>query len=163
MNLKTILFAFSTILAGCHFSSNEELKQIAKPDLSALKEFKLKQKGKILYEMYQEYGLTDIEAQLIVVIRPDKAPDFKNRIPVPLLNSATRINTEKFSKMPVFRFEYEEQAMAHIRNTGLIYKPDTSLQFTCRNATYKIIENTSEQIIMVYDKQNNILYIEAKK
>lgn len=166
MKMKTIVnFIIILFLTSCNPKSTEELKVIQNPNLVSVNEFGIDNNGQILFELYQHYGFTDSEEQLIIITRNKAKPD--NLKPFPISDEdrkiAKLINIEKYTSNDSINYKLDINDNADIRNNGYIYNRKENIRITTDNLFYSISRNNRSETLIVYNANSNILLIESKK
>lgn len=87
------------------------------PDNAKMTDFGIKINGQIIYQFYQKYGFTDIEEQLIMVVKPGNIDDVTTDLPFDSLDIKRlgKIDLRKFIKDKPVIFAPEKTLQADIR------------------------------------------------
>jgi len=160
--LKIIIIIF---LTGCTAKSTEELEDIQNPNPVSLTDFGIKTNGLILFQLYQHYGFTDSEEQLILITQTNDKP--KNLKSFPISNEdqtkLNRINTEKFNSTEFIAYKADMNANSDIRNNGYVYNRMKNIRITTNNSFYSISTNNQSETLTLYNTDSKLLFIESKR
>ena len=133
--------------------------------MASLNEFGIDNNGQILFELYQHYGFTDSEEQLIIITRTKAKP--YNLKPFPISDEdrkiAKLINIEKYTSNDSINYKLDINDNADLRNNGYIYNRKDNIRITTDNLFYSISKNNRSETLIVYNANSNILLIESKK
>lgn len=65
---ERVLCLFNRFFPYQSCNSSTQPSVIKNPDYKILKQFKIETTGQVIYQLYQKYGFTDIEEQLVLVL-----------------------------------------------------------------------------------------------
>ena len=161
--LTAIVLTIST--SSCLPPSSIKVKEIQSPETNYIENFNLKFDGEILYQFYQKYGFTDLEEQLILIVKPNSTDLLINELPFNTMefNRLERIQTNYFFNQAFLNLKVKKDAFMDIRIESKEYNPIDTIKFDASKGKYLILTTDSVETLYVWDSNNNYLYIESNK
>jgi hypothetical protein len=165
MKLFDVLMILFFTLQSCIPSSKETIKKLNSIDESLIKKFGLIIEGKTVYQLYQKYGFTDVEARLIMVVIPSKTESYDKFIPLDSLRieNDLKLNIEKFLANDSINFKIERDYQNDIRLESMEFDLNEKKEILLKNCRYLIYKNDSVQTLILFDEMSRQLFIESKK
>ena len=160
-----ILILTLTLTQSCLPPSKDQIQKIETPDKALLSDFGIELSGEIIYQFYQKYGFTDLEEQLILVMKP-RGFDLKmsdQPLNSPEIKSLQKTSIRKFTDNQPIDFTHEKFQQADIRLESKEYDSGQSKSVHFNNRTYRIIQTDSTETIYVLDHQTQLMYVESIK
>ncbi|MEM7655477.1 MAG: hypothetical protein AAF399_05055 [Bacteroidota bacterium] len=150
---------------SCIPPSTDQVVQLTKPDNNIIKDFGYTVSGQVLYQFYQQYGFTDLEEQLIMIVRPGEVDYLISVLPFDTLdiNRLEKIDMRKFIKGKSIMFAPEKAIHSDIRLTSQEYDSGQTITVFHEAGKYGWTQTDTTETIFVFDSKTNLLYVESKK
>ena len=163
--LIIVIFVF---LNSCgNQSKRNEVEELSEPKMDLYTQFDFKPNGKIIYQLYHEYGFTDKVWHLISIVKPESELKLDYKLPLDntiLSKNIDRINLEKFIDSFPIQIIKEYQINSDITISAKEYhNKEFKLNVNHSIGTYSFQKSDSIYMLRIYDEKNGLEYIELKK
>lgn len=120
---------------------------------------------KLVYQYYQKFGFTDLCEDLRMVSKQEVSPEFTKKLPFStddlktingFSNKIDSINGQRVLLNSSIRKHFYDVELEFVE-----YVTDSTFSVELTNGEYEIIETELKSVIKVYDRTNDLLYIES--
>jgi len=141
-----------------------KIEQINKPEYNVVNDFGMKINGEIIYQFYNQYGNTDIEEHLIMIVKQDNISFLNSSLPLDStdIKKLSRINFRKFTMGKPVNIEPEKKCQEDIRNESREFKGRKETYVFYGEGKYGITFNDSIETLYVFDNKTGLMYVESK-
>jgi hypothetical protein len=159
----TILTAI--LIQSCIPPSTDQTEKIDTPDHTKTKDFGIEITGQTIYQFYQKYGFTDLEEQLILIVKPDNVDFLTADLPFDSLDikRLEKIDLRKFIKDKPVIFAPEKTMQADIRLESKEYDSGQDKSVFHNEGKYGLTKTDTTETIFMFDSQTGLMYVESKK
>jgi len=165
LRIYCLITLISIFIQSCIPSSTDQIEIIDTPDILTIDTFGVDTTGQIIYQLYQKYGFTDLEEQLILIIKPEKISNLTSVLPFDSLDiqRIEKIDLRKFIKGTLLNIALEKLIYSDIRIESKEFYSGQSKSIFYNKGQYQLVKTDTTEIIYVFDYQTGLMYIESKK
>ncbi|MEM6263747.1 MAG: hypothetical protein AAGI38_14635 [Bacteroidota bacterium] len=161
-----IILILAVLVSGCFSEgTGEKDSQLQQPDMELYPQFGYKPSGKIVYQLYHEYGFTDVVCHLITILVPDSVEQLAHDLPIDsgVMAQVPEIYTEKFVEGYPIQFFNEFSMNADISNKVKRFHDTTfNINISHVNGTYTIRRIGKTHMLKLIDEDSGLAYVELK-